>query len=139
MMGAPASSVAHVDPTVVTSALKKLEADMVPPQKPTAHLVKLAIKLILAEKELEALKTKVTLTAEKVVSLKELYGQTLINPESSSSRTTPATEAEALMAHLTTEELAAVRSRMQPSPASSESWETEQEMIPVPKSFMPPP
>ena len=87
--GTPEKHAAHVDPSVVMAALNKLETDLPNGQMPTADLVRMVIKLILSQKELDALKTKVTLTTEKLNLMTELYQQMLSNPS-----TPPATNME---------------------------------------------
>ena len=125
---------AHVDPTVVMAALNKLEADLPNGQLPTAELVRMVIKLILSQKELEALKTKVALTTEKLTLMTELYHRMLTNSETPPiSTNVERSEAENLVAHLTADELAHLRNMVaERAPTSPSSLDTEVELIPGP-------
>ena len=136
---------AHVDPTLVIAALNKLEANMPNGQMPTADLVRMVIKLILSQKELDALKTKVTLTTEKLNLMTELYQQMSSNPSTPPATNMERREAENLVAHLTAEELAHLRTMVaERTPTSPSSLDTNVELIPgptdpvVPKAFQPP-
>ena len=137
--GTPAKYMTQNAPEVITNALKMLKEHLTEDQKPNASMVKTCIRLVESSMAMEAHKAKLTLMEAHHQSLKA-HLQLLLAAPVTQLCEEDQNEAQSLLSMLTGDEIARLREiaaeRVQVFPMSPP--DSEVEVIPYPKAYMPP-